>query len=154
MNDKKTFIKSFFPDTVEDVRIVPIDLDVAGLTLCDILRNINSTFHPNTQDRFAMIDGRMIVAVICRSDLIEPLNGIVLLVGRDVTLFTESKNYILVSVDERDIKEEDRLNEINDSIIMYLAKLLRGCVRNFDEFYNVHLYNDYEELQYEEDDDD
>ena len=44
MHDKKDFIRQYLPNTIEDIHIVQIDLDITGLTLCDILRNINITF--------------------------------------------------------------------------------------------------------------
>ena len=151
MNDKKKFIKSFFPSTVTDVQLVHMDLDQTGLTLCDILRGINTVFPENSSGRYDMIDGRKVVAVICRSDLIEPINGIILLVSHGVEIQTSSLSYILITVDESDIKNEEALNSINNSISMYLAKELRNKVANFDEFYIKHIYNDYEDLQYEDD---
>ena len=151
MKDKKSFIKSFFPNSVEDVHLTTLDLDSSNLTLCDVLRNVNRTFPINSQDRFAIRDGRKVVTIICKSDLISPANGIVLIIAHNAEIQTVSRNYVLISVDEEDIVSEKSLNRINNDIILYLAKLLRGAVRNFDEFFNKHLYNDYEELQ---DDDD
>ena len=153
MNDKKAFLKTFFPESVEDIQLTTLDLDTANLTLCDIMRNVNQTFPINSRDRFEIIDGRKVVAVICKSDLISPANGIILIFGHDTPISTESRNYILISIDETDIKEEETINNINNDIVMYLAKLLRGGVRNFDEFYNRYLYNDYERYRFDEDDD-
>ena len=153
MNDKKAFIKTFFPESVNDIQIVYMNLDQNGLTLCDILRNINKFFPINSSDRFDMIDGKKVVAVICRSDLIEPVNGIILLISHNIEIRTQSKNYILISVDEEDIRDEESLNEINDGITMYLAKLLQGRVLSFEDFYVRHVYNDYEKERYEDDDD-
>lgn len=154
MNDKKKFIKSFFPSTVTDVQLVHMDLDQTGLTLCDILRGINTVFPSNSSGRYDMIDGRKVVAVICRSDLIEPINGIILLISHGVEIHTNSLSYVLISVDERDIRNEDSLNDINNSIAMYLAKELRNKVANFDEFYVKYIYNDYDDRQYDDDYDD
>ena len=154
MNDKKQFIKSFFPPSVTDIQLVHMDLDQTGLTLCDILRGINTVFPDNSSGRYDMIDGHKVVAVICRSDLIEPINGIILLVSHGVEIHTSSLSYILITVDERDIKTEESLNAINNSIAMYLAKELRNKVVNFDEFYVKYVYNDYEERQYDDDFDD
>ena len=151
MNDKKKFIKSFFPPTVTDVQVVHMDLDQTGLTLCDILRGINTVFPEHSSGRYDMIDGRKVVAVICRSDLIEPINGIILLGSHGAEIQTSSLSYILITVDEEDIKDEDSLNSINNSISMYLAKELRNKVANFDEFYIKYIYNDYEDRQYDDD---
>lgn len=154
MNDKKAFIKTFFPDTVEDIQLVYMNLDQNKLTFCDILRNINRYFPSNSKDRNDMRDGKKVVAVICRSDLIEPLNGIVLLISHDVQIRAESKSYVLISIDEEDIATEDSLNDVNEEITVYLAKLIREAVVNFDEFYLRHIYNDYELLRYDEEDED
>lgn len=147
MRDKRSFIQSFFPPSVEDLQLISIDLEITGLTLCDILRNINKTFPENSRDRYDIRDGKKVVAVICKSELIYPLSGIILMVsGADVNVNAESKNYILISVDELDIRDEDTLNKINTEIIMFLAKLLRDRLPTFDEFFKKSLYNDYEDL--------
>ena len=147
MQDKKGFIKSFFPESVENLQLLSIDLEITGLTLCDILRNINKTFPTNSKDRYDIKDGTKVVAVICKSELISPLSGIILIVGNSkLTIHTESRNYVLISIDEKDISDEDVLDEINTDIILYLAKLMRGKVEAFDEFLKKSLYNDYEDL--------
>ena len=147
MQDKKGFIKSFFPESVEDLQLLSIDLEITGLTLCDILRNINKTFPANSKDRYDIKDGTKVVAVICKSELISPISGIILVIGNSsITINTESRNYILISIDEKDISDEDTLDDINTQIILYLAKLMRGKVSSFDEFLKKSLYNDYEDL--------
>lgn len=151
MNDKKTFIKTFLPESVNDLQLVHIDLDQTGLTICDILRNINKVFPINSRDRFEMMDGHKVIAAICRSDLIEPVHGIVLIISHNIDIQTESKKYVLITVDEEDIRNEDDLNEVNDAIFMYLMKTIRDDVLNFNEFYLKHLYNDYENEKDEED---
>lgn len=153
MNDKKAFLKTFFPESVEDIQLTTLDLDISNLTLCDVMRNVNKTFPVNSRDRFAIVDGKKVVSVICKSDLISPANGIILVFGHNTQIRTESRNYIIISIDESDIKNEESINSINNDIIMYLAKLLRGGVRNFDEFFNRYLYNDYERLRFEDVDD-
>lgn len=151
MNDKKSFLKAFFPESVEDIQLTTLDLDTTNLTIADIMRNINKTYPINSRDRFDIIDGRKIIAVICKSDLISPANGIILIFGHNVPVQTVSKNYVLITIDEADIRDESTINSINNDIIIYLAKLFRGGVRNFDEFFNRYLYNDYERLQFEDD---
>ena len=150
MNDKKTFIKTFLPESVSDLQLVHIDLDQTGLTICDILRNINKVFPINSRDRHEMIDGHKVIAAICRSDLLEPIHGIVLIISHDIDIQTESKKYVLITVDEGDIRNEDDLNEVNDAIFMYLMNTIRDNVLNFNEFYLKHLYNDYEREKYED----
>ena len=146
MYDKKKFLKEFLPDSVEDLQLIHIDLEMTGLTLVDILRNINKAFPQNSKDRYAMIDGKKLIAVICKSDLIYPISGIILLVGGDLDIKIQSKNYVLISVNEADIASEDRLNSINNDIMVYLAKMLMPNVKAFNDFSNRSLYNDYEEI--------
>ena len=147
MRDKRSFIQSFFPPSVEDLQLISIDLEITGLTLCDILRNINKTFPENSRDRYDMRSGKKVVAIMCKSELIYPLSGIILLVSStDVNVNAESKNYILISVDELDIRDEETLDKINTEIIMFLAKLLRDRIPTFDEFLKKSLYNDFEDL--------
>lgn len=146
MYDKKKFLKEFLPDSVEDLQLIHIDLEMTGLTLVDILRNINKAFPQNSKDRYAMIDGKKLIAVICKSDLIYPISGIILLVGGDLDIRIQSRNYVLISVNEADIASEDRLNSINNDVMVYLAKMLMPNVKAFNEFSNRSLYNDYEEL--------
>lgn len=146
MYDKKKFLKEFLPDSVEDLQLIHIDLEMTGLTLVDILRNINKAFPQNSKDRYAMIDGKKLIAVICKSDLIYPISGIILLVGGDLDIRIQSRNYVLISVNEADIASEDRLNSINNDVMVYLAKMLMPNVKAFNEFSNRSLYNDYEEI--------
>lgn len=146
MYDKKKFLMSFLPESVEDLQLIHIDLEMTGLTLCDILRNINKAFPKNSKDRYAMIDGKKLIAVICKSELLYPIAGIILLVGGDLKIQIQSKNYVLMSVNEADIGDEETLNEINNNIMIYLARELMPNVKAFNEFSNRSLYNDYEEL--------
>lgn len=146
MYDKKKFLMEFLPDSIEDLQLVQIDLEMTGLTLVDILRNINRAFPKNSKDRYAMIDGKKLVAVICKSDLLYPISGIILLVGGDLDIRIKSKNYVLISVNEADISSEEKLNSINNDVMVYLAKQLMPNVKAFNEFSNRSLYNDYEEL--------
>lgn len=147
MYDKKKFLMSFLPDSVEDLQLVMIDLEMTGLTICDILRNINRVYPQNSSDRYNMIDGKKVIAVICKSELLDPVAGIVLLVGGDLDIQISSKNYMLISIDERDIRTEESLNRINTEIMVYLAKQLTGIVPDFIKFSNRSLYNDYEDLE-------
>ncbi len=144
MYDKKGFIKEFLPDTVEDINLVQIDLDVTSLTLCDILRNINTTFPLNGKRRSDIINGKNVVMVIARSEMIEPFAGIILLVGHELDIRVRSRNYLIIAVDEEEIRDEDTLTELNSDIMVYLAEAMRGVVPNFLEFSNRCLYYDYE----------
>lgn len=147
MYDKKKFLMEFLPESVEDLQLVMIDLEMTGLTICDILRNINRVYPQNTRDRYKIIDGRKVIAVICKSELLDPISGIVLLIGGGLDIQIKSKNYILISIDEKHIVDEESLNNINTEIMVYLAKLLSGVVPEFIKFSNRSLYNDYENFE-------
>lgn len=147
MYDKKKFLMEFLPESVEDLQLVMIDLEMTGLTICDILRNINRVYPQNTRDRYKIIDGRKVIAVICKSELLDPISGIVLLIGGGLDIQIKSKNYILISIDEKHIADEESLNNINTEIMVYLAKLLSGVVPEFIKFSNRSLYNDYENFE-------
>ena len=146
MYDKKKFLMSFLPESVEDLKVIHIDLELTGLTLCDILRNINKSFPKNSKDRYDMMDGKKLIAVICKSDLLYPISGIILLVGGNVDIRIKSRNYVLISVNEADIVDEETLDHVNADIMVYLAKTLMPYVKAFNEFSNRSLYNDYERL--------
>ena len=146
MYDKKKFLMSFLPESVEDLTVIHIDLELTGLTLCDILRNINKSFPKNSKDRYDMMDGKKLIAVICKSDLLYPVSGIILLVGGNLDIRIKSRNYVLISVNEADIVDEETLDHVNTDIMVYLAKTLMPYVKAFNEFSNRSLYNDYERL--------
>ena len=146
MYDKKKFLMSFLPESVEDLKVIHIDLELTGLTLCDILRNINKSFPKNSKDRYDMMDGKKLIAVICKSDLLYPVSGIILLVGGNLDIRIKSRNYVLISVNEADIVDEETLDHVNTDIMVYLAKTLMPYVKAFNEFSNRTLYNDYERL--------
>ena len=146
MYDKKKFLMSFLPESVEDLKVIHIDLELTGLTLCDILRNINKSFPKNSKDRYDMMDGKKLIAVICKSDLLYPVSGIILLVGGNRDMRIKSRNYVLISVNEADIVDEETLDHVNTDIMVYLAKTLMPYVKAFNEFSNRSLYNDYERL--------
>ena len=146
MYDKKKFLMSFLPESVEDLKVIHIDLELTGLTLCDILRNINKSFPKNSKDRYDMMDGKKLIAVICKSELLYAISGIILLVGGNLDIRIKSRNYVLISVNEADIADEETLDHVNTDIMVYLAKTLIPYVKAFNEFSNRSLYNDYERL--------
>lgn len=145
MHDKKDFIRQYLPKSIEDIHIVQIDLDITGLTLCDILRNINTTFPMNGRNRAEIIQGTKAVMVVAKSELIEPFTGIILLVGHDIDIKVRSKNYLIIAVDETEIRSEENLSDLNVDIMVYIAEAMKDIVPNFLEFSNRCLYYDYEE---------
>lgn len=145
MRDKESFIKTFFPDTVKDIQLVTIDLDITNLTLCDILRNVNRSFPKNSRERNRIIDGNKVVAVLCRSETLTPYNGIIMLICSDNNdIEITSRNYIVISVSEKKITNEESLNEIIEKLTLYLGSIMKDKVADFNNFYVKYMYNDYE----------
>ena len=135
MYDKKNFIKSLLDPEPEDLELVQIDLDIADITICDILRNLNKIYPNNCRDRFAMKDGKKVVAVICKSDLLEPISGIVLVIGKDPTINTKTRNYLILSIDESFISNEDSINALNDDMTKYMIETISQGIPLLKKFY-------------------
>lgn len=144
--NKTEFIQKFFPESVEEIHLVSIDLDVTFLSIPDILRNINKTFPRNTRERNKIADGKKVVAILCRSKALLPMNGIILMIcGEDVEIEASSKNYLLLSIDEKKIIDEEALNDLTNKMTIFFGKYLRDIIRDFDSFYVKYVYNDYEQ---------
>ena len=144
MYDYINFILSLLDPEPEDLELVQIDLDIADITICDILRNLNKIYPNNCRDRFAMKDGKKVVAVICKSDLLEPISGIVLVIGKDPTINTKTRNYLILSIDESFISNEDSINALNDDMTKYMIETISQGIPLFNKFYCRYVYNDYE----------
>ena len=136
MYDKKNFIKSLLDPEPEDLELVQIDLDIADITICDILRNLNKIYPNNCRDRFAMKDGK--------KDLLEPISGMVLVIGKDPTINTKTRNYLILSIDESFISNEDSINALNDDMTKYMIETISQGIPLFNKFYCRYVYNDYE----------
>lgn len=144
MHDKKAFIKSLMNPEPESIEIVQINLDISDITICDILRNFNTVFPENCRDRFEMRDGKKVYTIICKSDYLQPLTGIIILIGKDPDINVECRNYLVLSIDESDIVSEKRINELNDGITRYMLESVAKIMPNFEKFYCRYMYNDYE----------
>ena len=144
--DKLDFLKKALTKEVEDLKLITIDLDKSGLTICDILRNINKSYPQNGRNRNNMIDGKLAVAIFCKSELLYPIHGILLIVGRGISITNSSSRYLIIAVDEQDIVSDKKLTEINTEMMMYIAKCLKESgSKKYLEFSNRSLYFDYEE---------
>lgn len=147
MHDKKAFLLSLMNPRPEAIELVQIDLDIADITLCDVLRNFNNLFPENCRARYEIRDGHKVYAIICKSDMLQPLNGIVILIGHDPTLNAECRNYLILSIDEMDITSEDKINRLNEGITKYMISTVAEHIPEFEKFYCRYMYNDYEETQ-------
>ena len=138
-------LKEFLSPNVENLIHTQIDLDITNLTLSDVMRNIDHTYPKSTIERERISEGRTALAVLCKSEYLFPLKGILLLViGDNVDANIISQKYAVVCVNERDITTETRIMNINDHICVYLAKNYKEIIEDFDMFYNRFLYNAYE----------
>ena len=142
---KMESFKEFMSPNVEGIIHTQIDLDITNLTLSDVMRNIDHTYPKNKIERERVSHGSTVIAVLCKSEFLYPLKGILLFVaGDNVDINIISKKYAVVVVSEKDITTEPRIMTVNDKICVFLAKNYRETIEDFDTFYNRFLYNAYE----------
>lgn len=138
---QKEFIQKFLPSGIVDVNYAQIDLDISDLSISDILRNINSTYPSNSKCRNQIASGNLAVAVMCRSELMYPIKGLLVLVTSSLKpIEVASKDYIVMSISEEDIKDERTIVDIISSLTNYLIKNFNGVFENFEEFYVKYIY--------------
>ena len=151
---KKDFITTFLDDKIEDVSFVQIDMDISDLSIGDILRNINQTFPQNSRSRNKIINGEFAVAVLCRSELLEPLNGLLIIVASDGTnIEIVSKNHIVISVSESKICTDPDIVGVIDGIEKYIIKMFKNTLREFTSFFVKFVYDPTEDFELEEEED-
>lgn len=142
---KQEFVRTFLPESVRDISFAQIDLDITDLSLADVLRNVNRTFPENSRTRNAMVSGQFAVGVLCKTELLYPISGILLIVtGDDAEIEIVSKNYVVIGVSEDRIKTNDDIHHVLDSITKYLIVSFRNSILKFNEFYSKFVYDAYE----------
>jgi hypothetical protein len=145
VSNKNEFIKTFLPHNVAEISFAQIDLDISDLSISDILRNINKAFPKNSRNRNSITSGNMIVSVLCKSELLYPVSGLLLVVaGSDINIELISKNYIIISVSEDKITNDDNIKLILDNITKYLVGNFKDILKNFNDFYIKFVYDLYE----------
>lgn len=144
MYDKKGFIMSLLDPSPDDIDLIQIDMETADITISDIFRNFNKLFPLNCRERYEIKNGKKAYAIICKSKLLNPLSGIIFIIGHKCQVNTESKNYLVMSINEGDIDTEDRINRVNDAITDYMIETVAKYIPNFEKFYCRYVYNDYE----------
>ena len=138
-------LREILPSTVDDIHMAIVDLDITMLSVADILRNINRTFPANSSMRNKIADGKMAVAVLCKTDLIKPYRGMVIIVvadGADVDI--NSNDFIVLGVSEKTIAEEEKIIDMLDSFTSYLIKNYARYIQTFEKFYTLHIYDAFE----------
>lgn len=148
---KAEFIKSFMPETVVAVECAQINLDITDLTLGDILRNLNKVYPQNSRSRNAIISGSMVAAVLCKTESIEPMNGLFVILTNDTLDFQlVSKNYIILCVAESNITSDNDIVDVIDRITKYILKNFKGTLNDLSGFYTRFIY-DPTEMENQED---
>ena len=138
-------LREFMPPQVEEIIHTQIDLDITNLTISDVMRNIDHTYPRNTIEREKVAHGSTVIAVLCKSEYLFPLKGVLLLVtSDDMEIDALSKKYAVILISEKDITTEPKIMTVNDKISVYLAKNYKEEISDFDMFYNRFLYNAYE----------
>ena len=143
--EKIELVKKVITDTVEDIRFVKIDLDITDLSIADILRNINKTFPRNSRDRNQIASSKMVVAVLCKTTLLRPLDGLILIICDDsAKIQIQSKNYVIMSVSENTIDDKNKIIDMLDRFTTYLIHNYGEVVSSFKDFYMKFIFDDYE----------
>ena len=153
---KQEFVRTFLPDTIETINFAQIDMDISDLSLPDIMRNANKTFRKNSKIRHKIASGKHAIGILCKSELLYPLSGILLIItGDDTEIEIVSKNYIVISVQEDRITNDDDIKDIINSITKYIITSFKDSILKFEEFYAKFVYDPYEMEceEFDEDDD-
>lgn len=143
---KQEFVKSFLPESVKSINFAQIDLDISDLSLADVLRNANTTFPQNTRIRNAIASGTHAVGILCKTETLDPLAGILLIItGNDTDIEIVSKNYVVISIQEEAITDDDRINQAINSITKYIVTEFKDSIEKLEEFYVKYVYDEHEQ---------
>lgn len=151
MYDKKGFIMGLLSPPPKDIEIAQIDFATTteDLTIADIFRNFNTLVPKNCRERYEIRNGYKAYTFICKSELLSPLTGLILIIGHNCEFMGSSRNYLIMTIDEANIDTEEKIYRVNESIIDYMNQAIREYIpeENYNLFYCKHLYNDYEQLR-------
>lgn len=144
-NSRMELLRSLFPSQATQIHFAVVEMDITMLSVADILRNINTTFPRNSATRNAIADGTTAVAVLCRTDLIKPLSGIILVVCNDASVVkVKSKNYVVAGISESSINDNDSIGAVLDDFTSYLIQNYGSDIPTFEKFYSLFIYDAYE----------
>ena len=148
---KQEFVKTFLPPRVNNINFAQIDLDISDLSIADILRNVNKTFPQNTRLRNAIASGTHAVGILCKTELLDPLSGLLLIItGNDTVIELVSRNYIVISIQEDLITDDDAIKHAIEGITKYIITSFKDSIAKFTDFYAKYVYDEYE-MEYDED---
>lgn len=144
-NAKYQMLKDIFPEKIKQVNFAVIDMDVTMLSVADILRNIDRSFPRNSAGRNAIANGQMAVAVLCRTETIKPMRGLIVVVCDDgSTINIKSRDYIVMGISEATICSNDRILDMLDKLTTYLIQNYGEVIPSFEKFYTYFIYDAYE----------
>ena len=144
-SEKYSMLREIFPEDIKQVHFANVDMDVTMLSIADILRNINRSFPTNTSARNAMANGTMAVAVLCRTKLLKPVKGLIIVVTRDSSeINIRSKDYVVLGISENTISSDVKIMDMLDKFTTYLIKNYGDIITSFKEFYTLYVYDAYE----------
>lgn len=142
ISSKADFIRTFMPESVVSVECAQINLDITDLTLGDILRNLNKTYTPNSRARNAIISGSMVAAVLCKTETLDPLTGLFIILSNDSLEFQMvSRNYIVVCISENNITDDEKIVGTIERITKYIAKNFKSSLADLHGFYSRFIYD-------------
>ena len=144
IQSKEEFIKSFLPDEVEKIELTQINMDITDLGLADILRNLNKLYPYNTRSRNAIISGKTVVGVLCRTDTLSPLSGLFILICADhlIDKFEMmATNYLVLCLSEKTMRSEEKIDNAIYNLTDYLVNNYSETIRNLADFYRRFVYN-------------
>lgn len=143
---KEEFVRTFLPDKIEDIIFAQIDLDITDLSLSDVLRNINDVYPKNSRTRNALISGRIAIGVLCKSELLYPISGILIIVSNgEADIEIVSRNYIVIGISEDRIRTDEEIKYVLDDLTRYIITEFKHSIAKFNDFYVKFVYDPYEQ---------
>lgn len=149
--NKQEFIRTYLNDKVEEISFAQIDLDISDMSVSDILRNINKTYPQNTRCRNQISSGQLAVAVLCKSEFMYPLKGLlIIVVNSDKPIELISKDYIVMTISDADIKSDESIVSIIKGLTSYLVENFKDIFESFEDFFVKYVYDPQEDSEWEE----
>lgn len=153
---KEDFIRSYLPDEVENIELTTINMDITDLGLADVLRNLNQLYPYNTRSRNAIMSGKLVVGVLCKTETLAPLSGLFILIGSDSLMGKfeiMATNYLVLCLSEKTMRSDDRIANAILNLTDYLVNNYHGIISNLPDFYRKFVYSpDEDDYDYETED--
>lgn len=140
----------FLPD-VEQIKFTQLDLDISDLGIADILRNTDSIYPKGGRERSLIESGKLGIIIKCKSELLEPMEGLIIVITNDQTTNIVSKNYIVAIVSEDSISTIEGIIDTLKDFTKYIIKEFKDSLQDFGSFYIKYIYDIDVDTQDEED---